>query len=283
MDIKKIFIATIVLLALGFFSFTVFGAATIDPVNRYAWNDIVGWIDFYSTGTVSISSTALIGYADSSAGYIAFDCQHSPNPPADCGLYPNWKVINTNGELSGWAWNDLIGWISFNSDDTGTCPASSCYNVSFNGSDFSGWAWNDIIGWISFNCNNTSCTPVSYKVSVSGGAEALQGSLISSTYDTGISAGVVYNTIMYQGSKPTDTKVRFQLAVSNNPDGPWNFTGYDGTDLTYYEPIGPNVPKALNSVLYNNKRYFRYKVILISDAYQEKTPQVEKVIVNWSR
>jgi len=70
--------------------------------------------------------------------------------------------------LSGWAWNDDYGWISFNCSDPGLC-ATSNYKVTVSTSTgvFSGWAWNDNLGWISFNCADPGlCASSDYKVSV---------------------------------------------------------------------------------------------------------------------
>ncbi|MCK4539940.1 hypothetical protein KAU09_02175 [Candidatus Parcubacteria bacterium] len=70
--------------------------------------------------------------------------------------------------VSGWAWNSNVGWISFNSDDCnndgsnydGTpagCPAAGTLffdygvNIDIGTGDFSGYAWNNNVGWISFN------------------------------------------------------------------------------------------------------------------------------------
>lgn len=52
--------------------------------------------------------------------------------------------------VSGWAWSDNIGWISFNNTTDGS---SVNYGVNINNSTglFSGYAWSDNIGWISFN------------------------------------------------------------------------------------------------------------------------------------
>ncbi len=131
-----------------------------------AWNDEIGWIDFYSTGNVMVMSPQLTGYASSSAGYISLDCATSPRGNI-CGT-SNYKVRNDGtGNLSGWAWNDMYGWISFywgnasadpTAPTTALCQSYSSYcGVSINSSGaFEGWAWNDKIGWIDFNCGNTS-------------------------------------------------------------------------------------------------------------------------------
>jgi type II secretory pathway pseudopilin PulG len=149
---------------------------TIDSTDKWAWNDLIGWLDFgYSAGNVKVYNNRLEGYASSSVGFIALNCNTTPNGDI-CGT-SSFKVSNNgSGSLAGWAWNDGIGWISFCGNASGgstlsgsdwICPASPTYQVSVSSStgEFSGWAWNDIAGWISFNCSNTStCGTVNYKV-----------------------------------------------------------------------------------------------------------------------
>jgi hypothetical protein len=52
--------------------------------------------------------------------------------------------------VSGYAWSDNIGWISFNCTDEDTC-ATSDYGVNIaSDGDMSGYAWSDNVGWITF-------------------------------------------------------------------------------------------------------------------------------------
>ncbi len=143
-----------------------FASTNIDSTNKWAWNDNLGWINFFSPGTVNITPSLIQGYAvweSFPLSYIALDCATSPN--GNICSTSNFGVTNVSGTLAGWAWNDAIGWISFNCSNTATC-ATSNYSVTITSNDFSGWAWNDAIGWISFNCSNTAtCATVSYKVS----------------------------------------------------------------------------------------------------------------------
>lgn len=53
--------------------------------------------------------------------------------------------------LSGWAWSETIGWISFNSVNQAT-GANYGVDVASNGR-LSGYAWSEHIGWITFNQN----------------------------------------------------------------------------------------------------------------------------------
>jgi hypothetical protein len=47
-------------------------------------------------------------------------------------------VINSDKSLSGYAWGDNIGWVSFNAGDVGSCGAGPSYNPGSQG--LSGWA-----------------------------------------------------------------------------------------------------------------------------------------------
>lgn len=61
--------------------------------------------------------------------------------------------------LSGYAWSDNIGWISFNCTNTNSCAASN-YGVNVDGAgNISGQAWSDNVGWISFNIADTGSCP----------------------------------------------------------------------------------------------------------------------------
>ena len=258
-----------------------FAATNIDSTYRYAWNDVIGWIDFYQTGNVNATSTQLSGYATSSVGYIALDCATSPN--GDICATSNFRVSNDgSGNLTGWAWNDAIGWISF---DSATVTSSYTYQVTISPLTgyFSGWAWNDIVGWISFNCNdiNNCDTAPNHKVKTAWRAEMASGTLISSIFDTQATNGVAINTIIWQGNQPSGTSVKFQIASSNSTST-WSYLGPDGSDTTYYTPTDANMPVQINLAQHNNKRYFRYKIFLESDPDQTQSPRVDDVIINWS-
>ncbi|MCX5784001.1 MAG: PKD domain-containing protein [Elusimicrobia bacterium] len=77
-------------------------------------------------------------------------------------------MAGTSQNVSGWAWSENIGWISFNgtncdsdcngglctSNGSAGCPAGQYndYGVNIDATkDFSGYAWSENIGWIKFN------------------------------------------------------------------------------------------------------------------------------------
>jgi len=265
---------------------------------HFAWNDEIGWIDFYSTGNVNVSSSQLSGYASSSVGSVSLDCATSPS--GNICVTSNYKVANNGGgSLSGWAWNDEIGWISFYWGNTSANPAvsstsmcntysapySSWCGVTINSSGvFQGFAWNDVVGWISFNCNNTlSCGTSNYEVATSWAATSATGTLDSQTFDTGVASGAQLNSITWKGGAiPTGASVGFQIAVSNSSSGPWNFIGPGGTSGSTYVASVSGAPIPLGNYVSLAGRYFRYRVILSTNPAQTQSPSVTSVIVNWS-
>jgi sugar lactone lactonase YvrE/Tfp pilus assembly protein PilV len=104
--------------------------------------------------------------------------------------------------------------------------------------------------------------------------------LDSPTFDTGIAAGVQYNSIGWQGSQVVGSTVQFQLAVSNASSGPWNYIGPDGTINTYYTPTGPGVPLPFNYAAFKGYRYFRYRITM---GYTNgASSRIDDVMINWS-
>jgi hypothetical protein len=151
-------LSVIFLMGLASVSF-VFASATdgtIDLVNKYAWSENAGWIDFKAEqGNVHITDTVLTGYAyGENLGWISLNC--SNDDTCDTGV--NYGVVN-NGEgiLSGYAWSENAGWIDF-------APAEGGVTINSSG-DFLGYAYGENIGWVIFNCATTeSCEDVNYKV-----------------------------------------------------------------------------------------------------------------------
>ncbi|MEK7634325.1 MAG: hypothetical protein AAB396_00350 [Patescibacteria group bacterium] len=284
----KIFIFCLVILFSTFlFLNFIYAATNIDSTYRYGWNDLIGWIDFYSTNNVYVYFDRIEGYASSSVGSISFNCNSTPNGNICSGPAGNWKVANNgSGNLTGWAYNDNIGWISFSCLNEGVCALNPNYQVVINNSTgyFSGWAYNDNIGWISFNCNDSGAGGCGsdYKVKTNWSSAQTEANLISSIFDTQSIGGAAINTIMWQGSQPNGTSVKFQIASSNNSNGPWDYKGPGGSNVTYYSPSGPDSSSQINLAYHNNHRYFRYKIFLYSNAAQTDGPQVSDVIINWS-
>jgi hypothetical protein len=295
-----IFILLFAIFVSGIYIKIVKANTNISSTNYWAWSDTSGWWDFYSTGTVDIQAPELHGYATSSVGYIVLNCDSSPIGDI-CGN-SNFAVTNllADGVLSGCAWNDTIGWISFNCanyDCQGgnTCNSSE-YKVTINANgNFEGYAWNDIEGWISFNCaNNNSCNSSNYFVNTDWRRGVLSSYLESRTIDKGENTAL--QSIIWQGSQPTDTKVEFRIAAATSTSGPWIYEG-PGEEEWFSasctsapeggvgspEPVGPNIPICINKSISEGMQYIRYKVRLQSNGLQNTTPIIENIILNWSK
>jgi len=281
----------------------------------WAWNEVIGWIDFHNTHTVNVRNKYLGGYSDSPFDEISLNCETSPVGNI-CGV-SDYKVESDGGNLFGWAWNDLIGWISFcNGQGTSTCPTTSFpFQTRIENaivpdqppSDFVDYAWNDVVGWISFNCEGTGhsgdCATglgPDYRVRTKWFATSTVGYLDSATFDTLIPGSVKYNSILWDGAMPAGTGVSFQLATSDSPDGPggdWSkedFWGPSGTDADSYD-FNSGHTKASQDKEYGRyfftslgdpnyhfgKRYFRYRVWLFSNSNSPLSPRVDEVIINW--
>lgn len=158
--VSKINLSLSVSLTIFLFSFSVFSNVNAYPsgsVNNskdnYVWSENIGWINFGApTGNVQVSDTGLTGYALSpNYGWIVL---------GPIGNSPG--VKNLLGTLSGFAWNDSLGYIDF----TGV-------NIDKDGV-FHGFASGKVTGKISFNCQDTiSCDGVDFKLKTSWKAPAI--------------------------------------------------------------------------------------------------------------
>ncbi len=145
--------------------------------------------------------------------------------------------------------------------------------------NFQGWAWNDEIGWIDFNCDNPqdAICGSPWEVATTWFATSTTGTLDSQTFDTGEAFGAQINSLMWKGTLNglSNTAVTFQFAVSNSPNGPWNYG-------TVYTPLGPGISLPLTDYASLSGRYFRYRITLTTNKAQTVSPRVDDVIVNWS-
>jgi len=66
----------------------------------------------------------------------------------------------TEHNLSGWAWSENVGWISFNCLNQNSCVKVN-YGVNLDPQTkvFSGYAWSENVGWITFNESELSGCP----------------------------------------------------------------------------------------------------------------------------
>lgn len=86
-------------------------------------------------------------------------------------------VAGTQDNLSGWAWSQNVGWISFNCTNTSSC-ATVDYGVHIDPTTgiLSGFAWSENVGWISFNTSELAgCPSGTCEASMNFGTRAMSG------------------------------------------------------------------------------------------------------------
>ena len=136
--------------------------------------------------------------------------------------------------------------------------------------------WLDHTKYFSDNGNiSTNIIPTALRLISYNNVYVSNGSLISSTYDTGTTA-TTYTTLNWQPtSQDPATSIKFQIATNNTDTATttWNFTGPDGTAGSFY--ITPQT--TINS---SGGRYLRYEVYL-STTNTAKTPVLTSVNVNY--
>lgn len=270
-------------------AYLAFAATNIDTLSageKWGWNDIVGWIDMKSTDTVMIGSTVQ-GFASSTLGDISFDCA-TMRVGASC-TDPNFKVSKAvNGVLSGFAWNDTVGWISM----SGTTTDAQVYETKVmpygDGirSYLRGFGWNDAVGWINFDClDSASCASNPYKTQTSADAALASPSaeFVSKLFDMGTATGVL-NTIAWKGAQPSGAAVQFKIATGTATS---TLTGDMGTvfaasswiPVSAYPASPTKLTEALAGVPVEGRRYFRYRVRLSGVG---NSPRIDDILVGWS-
>ncbi|HQJ83924.1 MAG TPA: prepilin-type N-terminal cleavage/methylation domain-containing protein [Candidatus Paceibacterota bacterium] len=106
-----------------------------------------------------------------------------------------------------------------------------------------------------------------------------EGYYTSSIFDVGSATTTYYQLSWQPATQATSTgenSVRFQLATSDLPEGPWEFVGPDGTAGSYYTSSETNV----NSI-HTNERYIRYK-LLLSTEDESVTPRISDMAITYS-
>ncbi len=104
-------------------------------------------------------------------------------------------------------------------------------------------------------------------------SNSTDGTLVSRVFDAGVAPQ--WKTIAWSGQASAGATIRLQFATSDGTDGPWNFTGPDGTALTFY-----TAPESPIFLAQNGKRFARYQVLLQHDD-ATPAPVVKDVTVHY--
>jgi len=114
--------------------------------NNLIWGESIGWVNLRAAyAELKIGSNILEGWIwIKNCGWVCLGEGH----PLNGERYSNrgsrdWGVNNDGrGQLSGYAWSEVTGWINFRTGHS---------RVYFNGTGkFYGYAWGENVGWMHF-------------------------------------------------------------------------------------------------------------------------------------
>ncbi|HXJ76393.1 MAG TPA: hypothetical protein VNM37_26275, partial [Candidatus Dormibacteraeota bacterium] len=120
-------------------------------------------------------------------------------------------------------------------------------------------------------------TDTGFRTYINNGYSA-SGELVSAPKDSNALGGstAIWQTLSWSGSTPANTSIRFQVAGSNNVNGPYSFVGPDGTAGTFFTTS----PVQLSPQFYN-LRYLEYRALL-STTNSAATPTLNDVTMCFS-
>ncbi|MEK7659842.1 MAG: hypothetical protein AAB343_01425, partial [Patescibacteria group bacterium] len=137
-------------------------------------------------------------------------------------------------EMTGWAWSETVGWISFSNPD----GAGINYGVDVDATGLiSGYAWNEHIGWISFNKNQLGQCPAGLceaRVAtstgkVTGWARACLGTATASNEIPGTCATAADHPGGWDGwislSKQANESIQYGVTISDCNYSGWAWGG----------------------------------------------------------
>ncbi|MCB9853150.1 MAG: hypothetical protein H6819_08640 [Phycisphaerales bacterium] len=149
------------LISLALFSVSL-AQSSIDPVNKFAWGENVGWTNWRDADStdagVVVGPTFLrgliwgenIGYIDVGDGSPNNGVTYANVDGSDFGVN-----IDADGALHGLAWGENVGWINFDGGASAVppmparveCPVPPAMPLA----RLSGYAWGENIGWLSLD------------------------------------------------------------------------------------------------------------------------------------
>lgn len=140
------------------FSAPVLAQSNVDSLNKFAWTENTGWLNFRDSGSptgaqgVRLHGAFFSGFAwGENIGYINFGDGTPVNGSAYANVNGTDFGVNRNvgtGALSGLAWGENVGWINFTLP---TLPANQQPRFDPATGRLRGYAWGENIGWVNLD------------------------------------------------------------------------------------------------------------------------------------
>jgi len=128
-------------------------AASLDPTDKYAWGENLGWINHRDDfGSVQVYADHLEGFAwAENIGWVKLGSYDGGGSHSYANSGPDdWGVNRAgDGTLSGYAWSEAGGWMDLGAPGGGVTidPSSGA---------FAGAAWAENLGWVRFSLPPTT-------------------------------------------------------------------------------------------------------------------------------
>jgi hypothetical protein len=224
-------------------------SGTISSVDKYAWGNVAGWINFAPTeSVVTVSDTGLSGYAWSkNDGWIDLS-------PTEGGV-----TNNGSGALGGFAWDQSTGWVSF----TGvTIDAFGTFHGEAIGSN--GYA-------INFDCS--TCDVQTY----------WRPAIVVNVETTSPPSSAISRLISTNNSVPSTTTVPVLLSketlASSSPHGTFGTSGQaEGADSIILPALSmhskPSIAQPIRRAPSNSNSRPRPTFTLTSDLRKIAIPSI---------
>jgi len=248
-------------------------------ISGYGWSSNIGWISFESGDLSGCPSGACEARLDADTGNIdgwARALAPVGQPESETGGFDGWISLSGNNyqanvdyapnpsELTDWAWgSDVVGWVSFNCSNTGTCGTSDYkVTVDYNNNNAPGaTGLNEssgeycfvsappmILNW-TFTDSDSGDSQSAYQIQVDDNAgfpsPLIDTGKVSSASSSYAPSGLSFNTTYY-----------WQVRVWDQSDEPsvWSSASF-ATDPRWPEPgftYLPENPLAEEEITFSN-------------------------------
>lgn len=146
----------------------------VDSVNKFAWSENIGWMNWRDAGApagsqgADIAGSYLSGFVwCENTGYVNL----GDGTPANGSAYLNTSGLDfgvnilPDQRLGGLAWGENVGWINFG--PFATLPIAQQARFDTSSGRLRGYAWGENLGWVNLDDSNhfvgVSC-PADYNV-----------------------------------------------------------------------------------------------------------------------
>jgi hypothetical protein len=140
---------------------STFGQSSVDPADKYAWSENIGWTNWRDAGTPGGATGALVhasflsglvwaenaGWLNLGAGSPFNGIHYANATDADFGV----NLDPDTGELFGLAWGENVGWINFDGGALASPANPARLVVAGQTCRLAGFAWGENVGWVNLD------------------------------------------------------------------------------------------------------------------------------------